>query len=62
MVEEDGKRPSAEGAADPTHIRPPRERFSSSELFARGREVLIQHEDEVYRLRLTSKNKLILTK
>lgn len=34
----------------------------SSELFAGGNEVTIEHGGELYRLRCTSKGKLILTK
>ena len=34
----------------------------SRDLFRRGREVLIVHRDEVYRLRITRADKLILTK
>lgn len=37
-------------------------RIGSKELFATAREVMISHGDEMYRLRLTSQNKLILTK
>lgn len=36
--------------------------ISSNELFQGTREVLITHQDEVYRLRLTRQDKLILTK
>lgn len=36
--------------------------IDSGELFARSREVLIVHGADTYRLRLTSQNKLILTK
>lgn len=34
----------------------------SSELFANTREIVIQHGDMAYRLRLTAQDKLILTK
>lgn len=34
----------------------------SAELLAGAREVLIQHGDDTYRLKLTGNNKLILTK
>lgn len=34
----------------------------SRELFSCAREITIAHGDDVYRLRLTSQNKLILTK
>ncbi|QDU64765.1 Hemin uptake protein hemP [Planctomycetes bacterium Pan216] len=34
----------------------------SEDLMARGRELLILHGNDVYRLRVTKQNKLILTK
>lgn len=34
----------------------------SRDLFSLGREIVIAHGDDKYRLRLTSQNKLILTK
>ena len=37
-------------------------RIDSRELFADQRELLITHGDDIYRLRLTFQNKLILTK
>lgn len=37
-------------------------RIDSRELFADQRELLINHGDDIYRLRLTFQNKLILTK
>lgn len=37
-------------------------RIDSKELFSEAREVTITHGDNTYRLRLTSQNKLILTK
>jgi len=37
-------------------------RLDAATLFANRREVLIDHEGECYRLRLTRQNKLILTK
>lgn len=36
--------------------------LESGQLFAMGKEVRIRHAGEEYRLRLTSNNKLILTK
>jgi hemin uptake protein HemP len=36
--------------------------LNSSELFVGTREIAISHGDETYRLRLTSQNKLLLTK
>lgn len=37
-------------------------RIDSRELFLGEREIIIAHGEEAYRLRLTSQNKLILTK
>ena len=37
-------------------------RIDSRDLFIGTREVIIQHSGEIYRLRLTGQNKLILTK
>ncbi len=37
-------------------------RITSDELFAGCRELVIEHSGEEYRLRITSKGKLILTK
>jgi hemin uptake protein HemP len=37
-------------------------RIESSALFANEREIIIAHGEDSYRLRLTSQNKLILTK
>ncbi|MGY8633719.1 hemin uptake protein HemP [Bradyrhizobium sp. 14AA] len=37
-------------------------RIDSRELFAAEREIIIAHGEDSYRLRLTSQNKLILTK
>ena len=37
-------------------------RLDSRELFATEREIIIAHGEDSYRLRLTSQNKLILTK
>ncbi|EJN11482.1 Hemin uptake protein hemP [Bradyrhizobium sp. YR681] len=37
-------------------------RIDSRELFAQEREIIIAHGEDSYRLRLTSQNKLILTK
>ncbi|PPD41294.1 MAG: hemin transporter HemP [Methylobacter sp.] len=41
---------------------PERRRVSSAELFGAQHEVVIEHNNEEYRLRITSNNKLILTK
>ena len=37
-------------------------RIESRDLFATEREIIIAHGEDFYRLRLTSQNKLILTK
>jgi hemin uptake protein HemP len=37
-------------------------RLDSRDLFATEREIIISHGEDNYRLRLTSQNKLILTK
>jgi len=37
-------------------------RMKSAELFGAAREVIIEHEGSEYRLRVTSNDKLILTK
>lgn len=37
-------------------------RINSRDLFAAEREIIIAHGEDKYRLRLTSQNKLILTK
>lgn len=37
-------------------------RLASTALFGAAKEVLIEHEGEIYRLRRTAKGKLILTK
>jgi len=37
-------------------------RIDSTALFTSGREVIVVHKDAEYRLRLTSNDKLILTK
>jgi len=48
--------------AEPRHVAVTGNRLDSSELFADQRELLIAHGDDIYRLRLTFQNKLILTK
>ncbi|MDO9105949.1 MAG: hemin uptake protein HemP [Methylovulum sp.] len=41
---------------------PERRRVSSAELFGAQHEMLIEHNNDEYRLRITSNGKLILTK
>ena len=38
------------------------QRIDSRQIFLEGREVTIVHGEDIYRLRLTAQNKLILTK
>ena len=50
--------PADEPTAEPRLVR----RVESATLFERGREVIIVHHGQVYRLRITTSDKLILTK
>jgi hemin uptake protein HemP len=52
---------SAPEAADGAEARRLR-RLESASLFQRGREVVIVHHGQEYRLRITKSDKLILTK
>uniref|UniRef100_A0A7C2K015 Hemin uptake protein HemP n=1 Tax=Schlesneria paludicola TaxID=360056 RepID=A0A7C2K015_9PLAN len=52
--------PAESSSAAPEHPAP--RSFDSAELLQGHREVLIQHEGETYRLRLTKTGKLILNK
>jgi len=51
-------RPDADRPAEPTPAR----RIDSASLMGNQRELIIEHGVDAYRLRLTSKGKLILTK
>lgn len=51
-------RPAADGFRAPSGLR----QLNSAVLFGGAREMVIEHEGEFYRLRCTSKGKLILTK
>jgi hemin uptake protein HemP len=44
------------------NIRVVGSRIESRDLFIGTREIIIGHGDDIYRLRLTNQNKLILTK
>lgn len=57
---EDDSNRSTESA--PRMISVAGHRIDSRDLFIGTREVMIQHSGEIYRLRLTGQNKLILTK
>ena len=50
---------SPESPAEPP---PPKRVIRSAELFGEAREIVIRHEGEEYRLRITRNGKLILTK
>lgn len=58
--------PTARAVSAPAHalhVRPTeRKRITSLELLANQREIEIEHAGQLYRLRLTSLGKLILTK
>ncbi|MCC6948987.1 MAG: hemin uptake protein HemP [Bradyrhizobiaceae bacterium] len=56
--------PPSSGAspAPPRSIPVEAHRIDSTDLFVGTREVTIRHGNEIYRLRLTAQNKLILTK
>ena len=55
--------PEPDGSADELGAEPPLVRRVESEtLFEGGREVVIVHHGQVYRLRITKSDKLILTK
>jgi hemin uptake protein HemP len=49
-------------AAGGRHVAVADHRIDSRELFVDTREITITHRGEIYRLRLTAQNKLILTK
>lgn len=57
MKDEDG-RPQASSAAHAASQTP---RIKSEDLFQQQREIEIDHQGRIYRLRLTQMNKLILT-
>ena len=44
-----------------SEVNPPLPRFKSTELFRNTREIEIDHNGRIYRMRLTHLNKLILT-
>jgi len=58
----DGKPLTEAGAEGISHAEKPMKRWSSRELFAGQRELVIVHANSEYRLRLTSQGKLVLTK
>ncbi len=58
-MEEDQDKSDKGDRSDPPN---PMRRISSGELMQGKKEIIIVHEDSEYRLRITSQNKLILTK
>jgi hemin uptake protein HemP len=56
--------PSLENVTDsnPSPVLPEAPRVTSQELLKGGRELLIEHAGQIYRLRLTRHGKLILNK
>lgn len=60
-IHDGAQAPAATSGAE-RHISVQANRIDSSDLFESGREITIAHGHETYRLRLTSQNKLILTK
>ncbi len=68
LVEAEGGRDAQEssapegGSANSRAIPMVDDRLDSRDLFAAGRLITIAHGDQIYQLRLTAQNKLILTK
>lgn len=61
-MENDPKARKASATASNRNIAVREHRIDSQDIFVGTREVTISHGEETYRLRLTSQNKLILTK
>ncbi len=59
---EDGKMAGHHGGAEAQTRAGDLPRLRSADLLSGGREAIIEHGKEQYRLRLTSNDKLILTK
>ena len=57
-----GPVPAPSVTGDERRVAKAERSVASAELFAGSKEVVIEHEGERYRLRCTSKGKLILTK
>ena len=58
----EARKPLPQPSAQPVCSSTPPLCLEAATLFASRREVLIDHDGECYRLRLTRQNKLILTK
>ncbi len=61
-MQERNAEPSAAAAQERSIAIASGHRIDSRDLFVATREVIIAHGEETYRLRLTSQNRLILTK
>lgn len=61
-MENDPKTQKTAAATSSRNIAVREHRIDSQDIFIGTREVTILHGEELYRLRLTSQNKLILTK
>lgn len=57
-----GNSPTAPGGAAAPHPAPTPERVPIESILRGRQEVIIQHRNEEYRLRITSNGKLLLTK
>ena len=62
LIEIDPKGEQSSAASKSRFVAVRENRISSQEIFVDTREIIISHGDEIYRLRLTAQNKLILTK
>ncbi len=58
----DSEQPKPSGARKKPETAIHAKRWQSAELLGEAREALIEHGGDLYRLRVTSNNKLILTK
>ena len=59
---DNGAQAEKSSSPEPRQIVMTASQLESRDLFVDAREILIRHGNDTYRLRLTSQNKLILTK
>ncbi len=57
-----GRQETSSGTPEVASPRQPQDRYDTQTLFGGRREILVQHGDQLYRLRITRQGKLILTK
>ncbi len=62
MASEKVEKKKSEDSLLERHLSLKGNELDSQEIFANGREIIVRHGAEKYRLRLTAQNKLILTK